>query len=636
MDPDDPAQPGDFGDKRSSSSGTTRSSIDSLSPSPDDDNGQINFSPLESPPILTPIATESSYSPAQLLYFTSLRKMARRPGLNVGDVMHRDNAVPFPTPAEAKRALGCSSEGVDFALSTSLQGGDTVYVLAMDSYRQVQSYLGESDMQQDVELNNLALFELYESSERPGRTAVGLEEGRDYVLVSEPHWNLLVGWFGGGPSLMRKCVNDKGRIVIDLRGLEFKVKRSSKPTKFLRFVFSKYDTIGQVKRLVVEELHDGYQGDSDPAMYRVWDYFSDKCQQRLHPESSQITAFDLEDMQSIMFEEADPITKQFLWDPETGENLSIPTSTSSSTNAYWTNTTATSSYVRKRAENSVTSTRAPVSRGVVGLANLGNTCFMNSTLQCLNHMWMLRKHFTSDAYLNEVNETNPLGTGGKLAKSFGELMKLMWSDEGDIISPAGFKSQMAEFKPEFSGYQQHDSQELLSFLLDGLHEDLNRIQVKPITNAVEANGRPDNEVAAECRQVHRLRNDSKVNDLFEGFYRSTVVCPDCGKKSITFDPFSVIQLPVSKPQRGGKKLVTQHITILDVDTLLPLVTSVGPITMRVHTDACMYEIRHKIELLANRIVLCSVRGGRIDRILRDTDRLDKPVVEEIVAFAFPD
>jgi hypothetical protein len=47
------------------------------------------------------------------------------------------------------------------------------------------------------------------------------------------------------------------------------------------------------------------------------------------------------------------------------------------------------------------------------------------------------------------------------------------------VSPRAFKSKIAQFAPQFSGYQQHDSQEFLAFLLDGLHEDINRIQQKP-------------------------------------------------------------------------------------------------------------------------------------------------------------
>jgi ubiquitin C-terminal hydrolase len=49
---------------------------------------------------------------------------------------------------------------------------------------------------------------------------------------------------------------------------------------------------------------------------------------------------------------------------------------------------------------------------------------------------------------------------------------------GSVV-PRGFKTKIAQFAPQFSGYAQHDSQEFLAFLLDGLHEDINRIQQKP-------------------------------------------------------------------------------------------------------------------------------------------------------------
>ena len=60
---------------------------------------------------------------------------------------------------------------------------------------------------------------------------------------------------------------------------------------------------------------------------------------------------------------------------------------------------------------------------------------------------------------------------------------------------------MGRFAPQFSGYQQQDSQELLTFLLDGLHEDLNRVRKKPYTEIKDSGGRPDDEVAAEAWEV---------------------------------------------------------------------------------------------------------------------------------------
>lgn len=54
-----------------------------------------------------------------------------------------------------------------------------------------------------------------------------------------------------------------------------------------------------------------------------------------------------------------------------------------------------------------------------------------------------------------------------------------------------FQTQVGRFAPQFSGYQQQDSQELLAFLLDGLHEDLNRVKKKPYLALRDAEGRPD-------------------------------------------------------------------------------------------------------------------------------------------------
>ncbi len=83
------------------------------------------------------------------------------------------------------------------------------------------------------------------------------------------------------------------------------------------------------------------------------------------------------------------------------------------------------------------------------------------------------------------------------------------------VSPKGFKAALARFAPQFGGYAQQDSQELLAFLLDGLHEDLNRVRQKPYVEEADANGRPDKVVAAEAWANYRKRNDSVIVDHFQ-------------------------------------------------------------------------------------------------------------------------
>ncbi|KIJ55336.1 hypothetical protein M422DRAFT_57819 [Sphaerobolus stellatus SS14] len=187
--------------------------------------------------------------------------------------------------------------------------------------------------------------------------------------------------------------------------------------------------------------------------------------------------------------------------------------------------------------------------GTLGLGNLGNTCFMNSALQCLAHNEELTNYFLTELYTEELNRDNPLGMGGAIAEIFGALLSKIWSPNGgpSSFAPREFKGQLQRFAPQFSGYQQHDSQELVAFLLDGLHEDLNRVIKKPYVENPDWEGGGEKELVKLARTSwdgYKSRNDSVIVDLFQGQYKSTLVCPECQKVSITFDPFMYLTLPL--------------------------------------------------------------------------------------------
>ncbi len=139
----------------------------------------------------------------------------------------------------------------------------------------------------------------------------------------------------------------------------------------------------------------------------------------------------------------------------------------------------------------------------------------------------LTEYFLRSYYEDEINKENPLGTKGKLAKCYAKFIKGMHCDSESTFSPYNLKSAVSTINPMFSGYAQHDSQEFFSFIVDGLHEDLNRIKKKPYVESVESKGRQDKVVALESWIAHVTRNQSIIVDLMTGQYKSKVVCPDC-------------------------------------------------------------------------------------------------------------
>jgi ubiquitin carboxyl-terminal hydrolase 4/11/15 len=164
-------------------------------------------------------------------------------------------------------------------------------------------------------------------------------------------------------------------------------------------------------------------------------------------------------------------------------------------------------------------------RGHVGLTNLGNTCYMNSALQCLRSVEELSMYFLSNKWKQEINVNNPIGHKGNIARNYaGVLAGIYDVSASSSFSPKSFKTALGKANSLFSGYGQQDSQEFVSWLVDALHEDLNRINKKPYRENPDSDDNTfrDPEAIRKLGEIyrdnHKARNDSVSMDLFSGMY----------------------------------------------------------------------------------------------------------------------
>lgn len=258
-------------------------------------------------------------------------------------------------------------------------------------------------------------------------------------------------------------------------------------------------------------------------------------------------------------------------------------------------------------------------RGLVGLQNLGNTCFMNTSLQCLANCIELSEYFLQNHYKKDINSDNPIGTQGALATSYAKLLKELYYGESSSVAPRQFKQAIATFQSMFTGYAQHDTQEFLNFLLDGLHEDLNLVKKKPFVPKNEDSEKSDDELAEHAWKSHLRRNQSTLIDLFYGQFKQTTTC-NCSNVSKTFDPYLSLSLPLVN--RVQPYEVICFFIFYDL-SLTPI-----QITLKFNTKTNIMALRNKVSKMMNinpmSFYVCKMdQNGLIDIILNTKHPLYK-------------
>ncbi|XP_044285771.1 ubiquitin carboxyl-terminal hydrolase 32 isoform X2 [Varanus komodoensis] len=446
-----------------------------------------------------------------------------------------------------------------------------------------------------------------------------LIQGRNYEIVPEPVWRALYHWYGANLSLPRPVIRNNATALPELelfpRYLLFlrqqpatrtqqsniwvnmgNVPSPSAPLKrVLAYTgcFSRTQTIKEIHEYLSQRLRIKEED------MRLWLYNSENYLTLLDDEDHTLEYLNIQDEQRLIIEVRN---KDMSWP----EEMSF---------------IANSSKIDRH--------KVPTEKGATGLSNLGNTCFMNSSIQCVSNTQPLTRYFISGRHLYELNRTNPIGMKGHMAKCYGDLIQELWSGTQKNIAPLKLRWTIAKYAPRFNGFQQQDSQELLAFLLDGLHEDLNRVHEKPYVELKDSDGRPDWEVAAEAWENHLRRNRSIVVDLFHGQLRSQVKCKTCGHISVRFDPFNFLSLPL--PMDSYMHI---EIIVMKLDGSTPVRYG-----LRLNMDEKYTGLKKHLSdlcgLKPEQILLAEVHSSNIKNFPQDNQKVRHSTSASLCAFEIP-
>ncbi|KAL2096161.1 hypothetical protein ACEWY4_008309 [Coilia grayii] len=460
-----------------------------------------------------------------------------------------------------------------------------------------------------------------------------LTVGRDFETVPEPVWRALYHWYGANLSLPRPVIQHtktgqpelelfpryllflrqqpatrtpQSNIWVNmgmtsLRMFPEHIPRGNVPSpnaplkRVLAYTgcFSRMSTIKDIHEYLSQRLRI-----KDEDM-RLWLYNSENYLTLLDDEDHTLESLKIQDEQHLVIEVRN---KDMSWP----EEMSF---------------IANSSKIDRH--------KVPTEKGATGLSNLGNTCFMNSSIQCVSNTKPLTDYFISGRHLYELNRTNPIGMRGHMAKCYGDLVQELWSGTQKNVAPLKLRWTIAKYAPRFNGFQQQDSQELLAFLLDGLHEDLNRVHEKPYVELKDSDGRPDYEVASEAWENHLRRNRSIVVDLFHGQLKSQVKCKTCGHISARFDPFNFLSLPL--PMDSSMHL---EITVIKLDGSTPVRYG-----LRLNMDEKYTGLKKQLSELCglkpDQILLAEVHNSNIRNFPQDNQKVRLSVNGFFCAFEIP-
>lgn len=180
----------------------------------------------------------------------------------------------------------------------------------------------------------------------------------------------------------------------------------------------------------------------------------------------------------------------------------------------------------------------------IGLKNIGESCYINSTIQCLSNSQKLANFFLSQ-YQYDKNDNNK-----KVSNELYKLLKYLWdlSNNNKPFGPYDFKQIIGKENPMFKGLNDGDCKDFYIFLINKLHQELNIIKNninndnEDKTNSYNDSNKVNNEKAYKSFEIYYKKNyNSIISELFYGIIEKKVKCKKCNDIQYSYEVFSNLE-----------------------------------------------------------------------------------------------
>jgi len=187
-----------------------------------------------------------------------------------------------------------------------------------------------------------------------------------------------------------------------------------------------------------------------------------------------------------------------------------------------------------------------VGKGLCGLINLRNTCFMSSILQCLSNTLSLTDYFLSCDYESDLNIENKARPEQYLLMSYLTLINNIW-DMNQIIKPKSFVENLSKFHRKYFSMKQQDSHECLLYIMDLLHKSLSYEIDMEISGEVKSESDALMKKSIESWGKFYEGGYSYLIEIFNGNIINTIVCnnKDCKVVDKVFEPYNTISIDLT-------------------------------------------------------------------------------------------